>query len=89
MLCYKRQGNYVVYNELPSGTVGCRTRNGGFREFCSSNPEGSLFWFLSSKFLSFLEFRLSVRPRARSFGLFQNRNSWNKLNNYKFVLRLL
>ena len=31
MFCYKTQGNYVVCNELKSGTVGWigRTRNGG------------------------------------------------------------
>ena len=50
MLCYKNQGNYVVCNELPTGTVGsvgCRTRSGGFWVFCSSNPEGSPFYLLS------------------------------------------
>ena len=30
--------------------MGCRTRNGGFWEFCSSNPK--VFFFSFSKFLS-------------------------------------
>ena len=75
MLCYKTQRNHVVCNELSSGTVGWVVARGtvGFREFCSSNPEGSLFFFFFF-YVSFLGFfffrvrlsvRLSVRIRVR------------------------
>ena len=63
----KRQGNYVVCNESPSGTVGWIVARGaaGFRLFCSSNPEGSLSFFLFSKFLSSVSlFRVRVRVRV-------------------------
>ena len=42
MLCYKRQRNDAVCNELTSGTVGWVI----VWEFCSSNPEGSIPYFL-------------------------------------------
>ena len=46
--------------------LGCRTRNGGFWEFCSSNLEGSIF-FPFSNFLSLVSFfRLSVRFRFKT-----------------------
>ena len=67
-MCYKRQGNYVVCNEPPSGTVGWIVARGaaGFRLFCSSNPEGSLSFFLFSKFLSSVSlFRVRVRVVIR------------------------
>ena len=68
MLCYKRQGNYALCNELPSGTVGWVVARGtvGFGEFCSLNLEGSIFSPFS-KFLSLVSFfrvRLSVRVRS-------------------------
>ena len=66
MLCYKNQGNHVVYNELPSGTVGWVVA-GGTVGFGSSNLEGS-FFSLFSKFLSLVSFfrvRLSVSVRVR------------------------
>ena len=62
MTCYKRQGNYEVCSELPSGTVGWIVARGtvGFGSFV-----GSLFFsFFFSKFLSLVSFfrvRLSVR----------------------------
>ena len=66
MLCRKRQGNYVVCNKLPSGTVGWIVARGtvSFWEFCSLNPEGSPF-FPSSKLPSLVFFaRVSLNVRA-------------------------
>ena len=69
MSCYKRQGNYVVCNELPSGTVGWvivrDTVSFGVWEF-----ESGRFSFFPpfSKFLSLVSFfrvRLSARFRFR------------------------
>ena len=46
--------------------MGCRTRNGGFGEFCGSNPEGSIFFIFFSKFLSLVSFfYFSVRLRVK------------------------
>ena len=47
--------------------MGCRTWNGGFGEFCSSNPECSLFYPFSKILysVSFFRVRLSVRLRFR------------------------
>ena len=62
MLCYKRQGNYAVCNELPFGTVGwVHTQNGGLWEFCSPNREGSLF----SPFPKFFSLVSVFRVRLR------------------------
>ena len=70
MLCYKRQGNYVVCNELPSGTVGWVTVVRGTVSFGVWEVESVRFSFFSpfSKFLSLVSFfsvRLSVSVRFR------------------------
>ena len=65
MLCYKTQGNYAVFNELPSGTVGWVVVRGtvGLGNFCSSSFLSffPLFPFLGLGF----SVRLSVRLRVR------------------------
>ena len=64
MLCYKRQGNYVVCNELPSNTVGWVIVRGTV----SFGIWKVLSLFFFSKFLSLVSFfrvRLSVRVRFR------------------------
>ena len=63
MLCYKRDGNYVACNELPSGTVGCIVALGavGLGTFVVRRKVPGFFWPFS-KFLSSVSFfRVRVR----------------------------
>ena len=58
MLCYKRQGNYVVCNELPFSTVGWVIE----RETVCLGVRiwKVLFFFTFSKFLSLVSFFLGL-----------------------------
>ena len=71
MLYFKTQGNYVVCNELPSGTVGWVVARGtvGLGSFVVQIRK-VLFFYFFSKFLSLVSFfyfrvRLSVRLRVK------------------------
>ena len=63
MLCYKRQGNYAVCNELPSGTVGWIVVRGtvGFGSFVVRIRKVLFFFQVTfSKFLSLVSFFLGL-----------------------------
>ena len=70
MLCNKRQGNYVVCNELPSGLVDWVVARGevGFGSFGVRTRKVLSCFFQVSKFLSLVSFfwvRLSIRLNVR------------------------
>ena len=96
MLCYKRQGNYVVCNELPSGTVGWVTVVRGTVSLGVWEFESVRFSFFSpfSNFLSLVFFLALGLVLVLGLGLelglglglgFETSwNSWNKRNNCLF-----
>ena len=66
MLCYKRQGNYEVCNEFPSGPVGWVVARGtvGLGSFGVRIRKVQILFLFRVSFLSFfLRVKLSVRVR--------------------------